>query len=251
LELACASPDAVCPLPFSLGADPPLRPVVAVSREVGFDWASPAGTSLALSLFRTDVRDEIVFVTSSTASGYFKNIANTRRQGIETTAGVRLTNTVRLLGSYAYADATYQSPSTLVSALAGNDVHAGSRFPLSPRHRVTMGIETVRMLGPLAATGQLNVRGVSSQNLRGDEANRTEPMAGYAVADLRLQLERGLLTADIGVRNLLDNQYTLYGVYAENPKGAFGGPPPVTPAVERFFTPAYPRSATVGLTLHR
>ena len=35
LELACADETAACPLPFALGDDPPLQPVVATTFEVG------------------------------------------------------------------------------------------------------------------------------------------------------------------------------------------------------------------------
>jgi len=36
-------------------------------------------------------------------------------------------------------------------------------------------------------------------------------------------------------------------VFAENPKGPYGGPPPAAPGVERFLTPAYPRVIRVGV----
>ena len=99
----------------------------------------------------------------------------------------------------------------------------------------------------------LSVRAVSSQFLRGDEANRTQPLPGYAVAELRLALDREHFALDLGVDNLLDRRYLLYGVYGQNPKGAYGAPPPMNPAIaiERFYTPAYPRSVTLGFTVRR
>jgi iron complex outermembrane receptor protein len=249
LELACASPEAACPLPFSLGADPPLRPVVAWNRELGGDWTSPAGTTATLSFFRSDVRDDIAFVTSRSASGYFQNIARTRRQGLEATAGVLLPHAVRLRGSYAYVDATYRSSATLASALTGNDVEPGSVFPISPRHRTSADVETVRALGAFLVDATFTVRAVSSQFLRGDEANRMEPMAGYTVADLRLQLERGRLSVHVAASNVFNRRYALYGVYADNPKGAPGSSPSRTTSVERFFTPAYPRTVSLALAV--
>jgi hypothetical protein len=44
------------------------------------------------------------------------------------------------------------------------------------------------------------------------------------------------------VSNLLDRRYALYGVFADNPKGPYGGPAPASEHVERFLTPAYPRT---------
>jgi outer membrane receptor protein involved in Fe transport len=250
LELACASPDASCPLPFSLGADPPLRPVVAWNRELGADWASPAGAAVTLSLFRSDVHDEIAFVASSSASGYFQNIPRTRREGLEATTRLPLPHAVTLRGSYSYVDATYRSHATLASTLAGNDVQPGNVFPLSPRHRGSLEVETVRALGPALLSAIVTVRAVSSQYLRGDEANQREPMAGYGVADFRLRGERGRLSSELALSNVLNRRYTLYGVYADNPKGV-PGTPASGESVERFFTPAYPRVASISLAIRR
>jgi outer membrane receptor protein involved in Fe transport len=94
----------------------------------------------------------------------------------------------------------------------------------------------VRALGPVLLDAALTVRAVSSQHLRGDEANRREPMSGYTVADLRLRAERGRLSIDFAVDNALNRQYTLYGVYADNPKG-MPGTAPTAASVEPFFTP--------------
>jgi outer membrane receptor protein involved in Fe transport len=110
-------------------------------------------------------------------------------------------------------------------------------------------VETVRALGAFLMDATFTVRAVSSQFLRGDEANRMQPMAGYTVADLRLQVERGRLSLDLAAYNLFNQRYALYGVYADNPKGAPGLP--VDASVERFFTPAYPRTVSVALALHR
>lgn len=253
LELACASADAPCPLPFSLGADPPLAPVSAWNYEVGSDWTPLNGTTLGLSLFRTDVRDEIAFASGGAASGYFQNVRRTRRDGLEANVNVRLPARVRLAASYTALDATYRSATTLASALDGNDVTPGDHLALSPRQRATGSIESTWLAGASVVQAMLSVRAVSSQFLRGDEANRTQPLPGYAVADLRLALDREHFALDLGVDNLLDRRYLLYGVYGQNPKGAYGAPPPMNPAIaiERFYTPAYPRSVTLGFTVRR
>lgn len=251
LELACASPAAPCPLPFSLGADPPLAPVVGWNYETGFDWEPWAGTTVELSAFRMDVRNEIVFVTSRAAAGYFQNIARTRRDGLETSAHVSLPGRLRLSASYAYLDATYRSDALLASALDSNAVHPGDRLALSPRHRATASVEQTVLLGGSILQVALSVRAVSSQFLRGDEANRSAPLPGYAVADLHVAIEREHFSLGADVGNIFDRRYVVYGVYGDNPKGPYGGPAPANPSVERFVTPAYPRALTVTLTLHR
>lgn len=251
LELACASPDAPCPLPFSLGADPPLRPVVAWSGETGLDWSPRSGASITLSAYRTSVRDEIAFVTSASAAGYFTNIPHTRRDGIETTFEWPLGAGIRTFGSYTLLDATYRSTATLASALDGNVVHPGDRFPLTPRHRGTVGVGGTRISGTTVFDGSIGARAVSSSYFRGDEANRMRPLPGYVVTDLHLSIQHGHVTARAAVDNLLDRRYSIYGVYGENPKGPLGGPAPTDAPVERFVTPAYPRSVSVTIELAR
>jgi outer membrane receptor protein involved in Fe transport len=248
LELACASPEAACPLPFSLGDDPPLQPVVAWNYETGAEWSSGSGATLSLSLYDTEVRNEIVFASATQVAGYFNNVPRSRRQGVETRFTALLPGDVaRLFGSYTFLDATYRSTITLASALDGNDVEPGDHLALSPRHRATLGINAVRSLGDLTLDATLQARGVSSSFLRGDEGNRQAPLPGYAVADLETALRVGRLVFTVSVSNLFDRRYVVYGVFAENEKGPYGGPPPSTPEVERFLTPAYPRVLRVGV----
>lgn len=247
LELACASPEAACPLPFSLGDDPPLRPVVAWSFESGGEWSSGTGTTLALSLFDTEVHDEIAFASTSGVSGYFTNVPRTRRRGMETRFSLLLPATSRLFGSWTLVDATYRSAITLASALDENEVAPGDHFALSPRHRGTLGLTTTQMIGGAALEATFSARGASSAWLRGDEANTQPPLPGYVVADLSTALQLGRFTLSGSVQNVFDRKYEIYGVYAENSKGAYGSVAPATPTIERFLTPAYPRTVRIGL----
>lgn len=250
LELACASAQATCPLPFSLGADPPLRPVVAWTYEAGGGWSGTDGATLTVSAYHTDVRDEIVFVSAERAAGYFQNVPRTRRRGIESAFAVPLPAAgLRVFGSYAFVDATYRSTALLASALDSNLVTPGSHFAQSPSHRGTLGVGMTHAGASTVVDAELSARGVSSSWLRGDESNRMPPLPGYVVSDLRLLVRRDRASLTIRVANLLDRRYQVFGVYAENPKGAYGEAPPASPAVERFLTPAYPRTVVVGVTI--
>jgi outer membrane cobalamin receptor len=248
LELACASPEAACPLPFSLGDDPPLQPAVAWNFETGAEWSSGSGAMLSLSVYDTEVRNEIVFASATQVAGYFSNVPRTRRQGVETRFSTLLPGDVaRLFGSYTFLDATYRSAVTLASALGGNDVVPGDRFALSPRHRATLGLNAVRTVGDVTLDATFRARGVSSSFLRGDEANRQAPLPGYVVADLETSMQVGQVVVSASVSNLFDRRYVAYGIFAENEKGPYGGPAPATPVVERFLTPGYPRVLRVGV----
>ena len=93
------------------------------------------------------------------------------------------------------------------------------------------------------------MRAVSSQYLRGDEANNLPPLAGYAVSDLRLGVDRERYGLTVDVTNLFDRRYETFGVYASNPRGAVGGPLPAVAPVERFLTPGYPRALSVSVEM--
>lgn len=255
LELACADETAPCPLPFSLGDDPPLAPVTLRNYEAGFDWEAARRFELEGSVYRADVHDEIVFLAATTAAGYFQNVRRTRRQGLELTARLSLPLGVRAFGSYTLTDATYRTTVKPASALAlADSARPGDRFPLSPAHRGTAGVGLTHVVNrSTVLDAELSGRFVSSQFLRGDEANDTAPLGGYGVGDLRLSLEQTWWALRVQVSNLFDRRYESFGIYGENPLGPYpgslGGSDP--PAVERFLTPGYPRALTVGVRLGR
>lgn len=252
LELACSDPEAPCPLPFTLGEDPPLDPVTVWNYEAGIDWKPIGWLALGLVGFRAEARDEIVFVASQSAAGYFQNLSQTRRQGTEISATLVLPAGLRAATSYAYVDATYRSAARLASAVPDAEpVQPGDRFPLVPAHRVTASAEMTHLVGAFLLNGELSARAVSTQFLRGDEANRLAPLPGYVVTGLRLAVDYARVSATLRVDNLFDARYTTFGVYGVNPLGPPGGPPPAVSTVERFLTPGYPRTATFGLTLRR
>jgi len=255
LELSCADATAPCALPFALGADPPLRPVKVFDYEVGFDVEPSPRTNLDVVGFLADVRDDILFVQPTATTGFFQNASHTRRAGVETSASVGLPAGARLFGSYSYLAATYRTTVQLASALADEPpAEPGDRFPTSPAHRASVGLGLTRVVARGALDAAVELRGVSGQYLRGDEANAHPRLPGYGVADVRLGVRFPHVTVRGYVTNLFDRRYVNFGVYAENVKGPPGGPPPANPEsapVERFLTPGQPRLFTVSVSVQR
>nr|MBI3612993.1 TonB-dependent receptor [Nitrospirota bacterium] len=85
LELTCSSPAAACPgLQAGAAPDPPLKSVKATNYEVGLRTRPTPWLESDLSLFRTDVSDDIFSVSpAGTTAVFFQNIGGTRRQGLE------------------------------------------------------------------------------------------------------------------------------------------------------------------------
>ncbi len=102
--------------------------------ELGARGKLPLGTSSsgAWSFFRTDVQDDIQFIVVETGGGgFFQNIAQTRRQGIE--VGLQgAWKRLKYYLSYAYIDATYQTNVTLASVTAPDGVQGQGQAIASP-----------------------------------------------------------------------------------------------------------------------
>ncbi len=185
LELACASPTAPCSLPFSLGNDPRLEPVTTQDYEAGVNVDVTSRTSLDVDAFWTNVYNDIVFASPNLTQEYFLNAPHTRRAGVEASAQVGLPEGFRLVGSYSYVAATYQS-AVLIATSDSNPqpTKPGDLFPLSPLHRGRAGAGVTHLFGPLILDGEFAIRGYQGQFLRGDEPNQRKEVPGYTVAGL-------------------------------------------------------------------
>ena len=237
LELACADEAAACPLPFALGDDPPLDPVVATTFEVGARWTMGVAV-LNAALYRTDVQDDISFIASDAAllEGFFANIGKTRREGVEVGAQVQVVGKHTLYANYAYSHATFRTQAQIFSVRSDDDfdtgplfgengVEIGSRLPLVPAHTARAGA-SVLLLASIQAG--IEARHTGEQWLRGDEANETEPLDGYFTANFRL----GWAGREWGISGIVTNVFNSkkasFGTFNENRQ---------TGELERFLTP--------------
>jgi len=251
VELACADPQAACPLPFALGPDPALKPVVATTYELGWRVRAPAGRGridASADVYRTDVRDDIFFIASTVTGGYFQNIDATRRSGVELALQWLGPAGVRAYANYGYTRASFESTATLATTrdTAGETVTPGDELPMVPDHRVNVGLAVPILRPPAPETGvallaALDARYVGRQWLRGDEENVTRRLSDYAIADLSLTLTWRDFELRGAMRNLFDRHAFTFGTFAENAT-APGSP------VQRWLTPALPRHVQVSLS---
>jgi iron complex outermembrane recepter protein len=245
LELACADETAACPLPFALGDDPPLDPVVSTTVETGAQLVrGPA--IITASVYRTAVRDDISFIQSENAvfEGFFANIGHTRREGIELGVQVVPREELSLYANYAFTRATYRDAAEIFSiraqdAFAGaplagdNDVEPGDRMPSVPEHQVKAG--GLVQLSDGIDLG-LDLRYTGRQWLRGDEANETPPLGGYFTAGVRAGITRGPWEVSAIVTNVFNSHDATFGTFNENRRNG---------ELERFLTPLGARTIKV------
>jgi outer membrane receptor protein involved in Fe transport len=248
LELTCASPATICPgLQAGVAPDPPLKPVKARNYEVGVRARPWPWLEGSLSLYRTDVRDDIFSVSPTGTVGlFFQNIGDTRRQGVELGLRGRFWERVEPWLNYAYTEATFRNDvllgtSRVTAACAvppcSQFVRKGSELTLVPRQRVNAGVD-VRLADWL--TLSLSGAYVSRQWLRGDEANEERQLGDYFALNAGLIARVKALSAFVSVQNLLDSEYETFGTFAPNAK--LDGAP-----VQRFLTPTAPINVHGGL----
>ncbi len=234
IEIACADPDQPCLLPFSLGDDPPIKPVVATTFEIG--GKLPVGPAyFTASLYRTNVKNDIYLfpspdaVDGSTIQGYFGNIDKTRREGAELGLNFGFGRGHSAYINYAWTQATFQAVAAIQSPRSDvNTTAVGDKIPLVPEHQVKFGLNL--QAGRHLSVGA-DARYIGSQYLRGDEANQDAPLKGYFVTDARATVHFGPWEVSGLVNNVFNTMYASFGTFNVNQGNPAGD------TLERFLTP--------------
>jgi iron complex outermembrane recepter protein len=264
-EIECSNPLTPCLLPTNLAGDPPnLKQVVSHTAELGLRGrlaqigGLPRDLSWNLSVFRTLLRDDIFGIATSVSQGFFQNIGDTRRQGVEAGLNWR-TGLWSLFANYSFVQATFRSPLVVPSpsnpyqdALGDIQVEPGDRLPGIPQHRLKLGVDFKVM--PDWTVG-LTANVVSSFYSVGDESNQLAPIPGYTVVNVHTSYKPvSHLDVFASINNLFNRKYATWGILSDPTGiGAPGIPPNgVTngPGVDnRFLSPAAPFEAFGGVRI--
>ena len=252
VELSCADPDRPCALPNAFASDPHLDMVVAKTWEGGVRGKLADTVSWNMGLYTTENSNDIQFISTGTSTfGYFKNVGQTRRRGLEMGLNGKF-DALTLSANYGFVDATYQSDFTVGSpsnsvAIANTEttinVSKGNKIPGIARQ--TLKLRAAYDVTPAWNVGT-NVVFSAGQYARGDENNQdvNGKVPGYAVVHLDTHYsitDSWKLFAK--VNNVFDAQYATFGVLGEN---IYSGTAPLLN--EQFRSPAAPRAGWVGLT---
>jgi outer membrane receptor protein involved in Fe transport len=266
VELTCADPSAPCKLPNAFIADPPLDPVISRTFEAGVRGALAFGTQYSLAVFRTELQDDLQFVSSAAipTAGYFQNVGNTRRQGLE----LGLSQSVGRLSlamRYSLIDATFQSPFAVSSpnnsSAVDSDgdgvpdlifVQPGDRIPGIPKNQFKF--RAGYAFTPEIRAG-INVIAFSGQYARGDENNQdvNGKVPGYAVVNLDASWRVAPNFEIYGqVSNLFDKKFSNFGTlgrdyFTGSGFSYYDSTPGAAPTATQFQGPGAPFGAWVGL----
>ncbi len=252
-ELSCADPDAPCSLTNFFVSDPPLERVDARTVEAGFRGLTGGRVRWRAGVYRTDVRRDIQFVASGTSGrGYFTNVGNTRREGVELGLDLK-TRHIAAFADYAFARTTYRTGFVLN---AGSNpafenetdpmvVARGDRKPGGPAHNLKLGLD---FMPSEDWTLGVDAQASSGRRFAGDEANLNPKTRGYWLANLHIERRVSEQFAIYGVmQNVFNRRYATFGTYA---------PVDSVPVLEApdledptSVSPGAPRSVYLGLRL--
>ena len=261
MELSCADENDPCKLPNAFVADPPLAQVVAKTWEGGIrgdlnNYLSQGDLNWNIGFFHTTNHNDIIFNRGgdSISEGFFSNIGQTLRYGIETgfTANIpELFSPVddwHFSTNYTYLNArfldgfTIQNPLDLQSNV-GINVKKGDRIPGLPEHiyKASLAVDLWN-----SWTIGIDAQYSGNQFFRGDEANITAPLAGYWLFSAKTELKVNKHFAIFGrVDNIFDRNYKTFGVYGDATE-VLGA----TFDNGRFVSPGAPRAGWIGIRLY-
>jgi outer membrane receptor protein involved in Fe transport len=237
IELTCSNAEAPCKLPNVFLADPPLQKVVSKTLEAGARGRIGDNVQWAAAAYRTNLDNDIEFIASGAGGanlGYFQNVGQTRRQGVELMGSARWGGLVLTL-RYNHIDATFRS-SFLAASPNNSSADANGAITVAPGDRIPgISADSAKLradwdVSERWALGATLVY-ASSQYAHGDENNQDShgPVPGYGVVNLdsQFKLTRELLLF-ANITNLFDRHYQNFGLLGAN---AFTGP-------DRSFGPA-------------
>lgn len=247
VELACADREADCRLPNAFLADPPLDQVVAESFEAGLRGAFGKTLAWNLGIFHTINRKDIIFQATGGATsniGFFDNIGDTRRMGLEAGLSGLVFDDWRWFLRYSLVDATFRNNFFVSSPTHPNKIETwdatdytysavipvekGDHIPGIAKHSLKVGLDVpvTRDLA-MGADGVFN----TGQYLRGDEGNFLDQTKPYFVLNIHANYQiTDHLSAFMMMENALNSNYQTFGILGE---------PNEIPGFENFHNPRF------------
>ena len=207
---------------FTNTIDTTLVPQTSDNYEIGIRHYFTQNLWAGLNLFRIDTEDEIFFNPTIGFFGANDNFDDeTRRDGVEIAAGIKF-DQINLRASYTYTDAEVRGGQ-----------FEGKNVPSVPEHMATF--DSIFDIGKGFTLG-LNGIYVGTRFLESDWANAFQKQDDYVVLNAKVKYNWKKHTAFFDINNILDEEYSEFGVLSS---------PPVEPA----FYPSPEINFLVGLSV--
>ena len=225
IEFACSDPSNPCSgVPNAFASDPELKPVISKTYELGLRGKLAEKWNWKAAYFLSNLYDDILFNQTNATQGYFSNLGQTRREGLEFSSNGKYRNWDFAV-SGSYLKATFQTPFNIANTnnsqcinnnCNGVMTQVGNQIPGIPNwlFKTRLGYQvndqfhagtTILAQGPSFARGDEN-----NQDTHGQ-------VPGFFTikldGDYRLSKDFSLFT---GVYNLLNRQYSNFGMLAMN-----------------------------------
>ena len=173
-----------------------LKPQTTEEFDTGVRWNPVSRLAGTVTYFNSRNRDEIFFNPLTFAN---ENYDRTKRQGIETSVFVGLTEKLSFNAAYSYTEALFDGGQ-----------FDGNRIPLVPRNKasakLTYAVDGWRFSLSSIYTG--------ARHAISDQANAQEQLPGYTTFDSSVGYKYKKLTALLTVKNLTDKRYAEMGVFS-------------------------------------
>lgn len=181
-----------------------LKPSTSTHFETGLKALVGQDTRIDAALFQVRTEDELVVDSASGGRTSYRNSGQTMRRGVELAVDSRWAGNFTSRLAYTLLNARYDDGFT---TSAGTTVAAGNRLP---------GVASQTVFGELAwkhpATGfHAAVEGIARSKVYVEDTNTQNAAPGYALANLRVGVDRQYgqvkLRSFVRLDNLFDRQY--------------------------------------------
>jgi len=215
----------------SAGLNRDLKPQYSTTLETGVKGVIGTRVRYDVSLFNTNVRDELIpaEIPGSNGRTYYRNAGRTNRRGVELSAGTDA-GPLELGSAYTYSHFLFRD------FASGTAQYAGQRIPGIPEQQLQTSA-TLRI-----QHGYGTIESQTKSAVYVNDAN-TAKAAGFTIVNARIGGVAAFgwpwLSPVFGVQNAFDKRYV--GSVAVNAAG--------TPATGKFYEPAPGRTWYFGLTV--
>jgi len=180
-----------------------LKPATSTHLEVGAKAMLGANSRLDVALFDIKTQDELVVLSSTGGRTAYQNAGKTERQGMEVALDSRWGEQVSSRLAYTFLDAHYAENFSTSTGI----VSAGSRLP---------GIAAHNLFGELVWRHKPSgfhaaIEGIVRDKVYVEDSNLRQAAPGYAIANLRIGIDRKVgplsLRSFVRLDNAFDRQY--------------------------------------------